>query len=277
MVSCAEPPHFRGTHSVAPPRRDRSETRTLAGHGAGPPTEPASFCALHLGSRTGNLRAPHIERSQTASVSSQSDHRASLWTYYDTRAADYDGGVSGAVRYFRDLGVEVTPEAIREERREITRQLARLPPATFVDVGAGPGVFTAQLPGSGFALDQSGRALRRLRAEVAGVPVIQADVTALPLAAKAVTRVFAGHLYGHLEPDERATFVAEVRRVADEVVILDSGLPPGAHAEEWQRRSLPDGTTHTVYKDFDIETLSAEVDGDPLFGGRYFVLVRSTY
>jgi Methyltransferase domain len=225
-----------------------------------------------------NLGAPHSEGSKTASVSSQSDHRASLWTYYDRRAADYDGGVSGAVRYFRGLGVEVTPEAIREERREITRQLARLPPATFVDVGAGPGVFTAQLPGSGFALDQSGRALRRLRAEVAGVPVIQADVTALPLAAKAVTRVFAGHLYGHLEPDERATFVAEVRRVADEVVILDSGLPPGAHAEEWQRRSLPDGTTHTVYKrHFDIETLSAEVDGDPLFGGRYFVLVRSTY
>jgi hypothetical protein len=79
-----------------------------------------------------------------------------------------------------------------------------------------------------------------------------------------------------LEPDERATFVAEVRRVADEVVILDSGLPPGAHGEEWQRRSLPDGTTHTVYKrHFDIETLSAEVDGDPLFSGRYYVLVRS--
>ena len=186
--------------------------------------------------------------------------------------------MSGALRYFRGLGVEVTPDAIGEELREITRQLARLPPATFIDVGAGPGVFTAHLPGSGFALDQSEQALRRLRAEAAGVPVIQADATALPFAAKAVTRVFAGHLYGHLEPDERAAFLAEVHRVADELVILDSGLPPGAVAEEWQRRSLPDGTTHTVYKrHFTIETLSAEVGGDPPFSGRYYVLLRSGY
>ena len=205
---------------------------------------------------------------------SPSNHRESLWTYYDRR--DYEGGVAGAFRYFSDLGVEVTPEAIDEELREITRQLARLSPATFVDVGAGPGVFTAQLPGSGFAVDQSERALRRLRVAIAGVPVIRGDATALPLAAKAVTRVFAGHLYGHLEPDERKAFLAEVRRVADEFVILDSGLPPGALAEEWQRRTLPDGTTHTVYKrHFTIESLAAEVRGDPLFGGRYYVLVRS--
>jgi SAM-dependent methyltransferase len=197
-----------------------------------------------------------------------------LWTYYDRR--DYEGGVAGAFRYFSNLGVEVTPQAIDEELREITRLLERLPLATFVDVGAGPGVFTARLPGTGLAVDQSERALRRLRVAIAGVPVIQGDATALPLAAKAVKRVFAGHLYGHLEPDERAAFLAEVRRVADELVILDSGLPPGAVAEEWQRRSLPDGTTYTVYKrHFTIETLSAEVCGDPLFGGRYYVLVRS--
>jgi SAM-dependent methyltransferase len=199
-------------------------------------------------------------------------------SYYDQRAPDYDGGISGAFRYFRDLGVEVTPEAVREERREITRQLRLLPPASFVDVGAGPGVFTEQLPGSGFALDQSARALRRLRAEVAGVPVIQGDATALPLAAKAVTRVYAGHLYGHLEPDERAVFIAEVRRVADELVILDSGLPPGAQPEERQSRSLPDGTTHTVYKrHLDIGTLLAEIGGRSLFSGSYYVLVRSIW
>src|SRR6476661_5908397 len=72
---------------------------------------------------------------QDWSVSPLSDRRASLWRYYDRR--DYEGGVAGAFRYFRNLGVEVTPEAINEELREITRQLARLPPTTFVDVGAG--------------------------------------------------------------------------------------------------------------------------------------------
>jgi hypothetical protein len=201
-----------------------------------------------------------------------------LWTYYDRRAAEYEGGVSGAFGYFRGLGVEVTPEDIGKELREIARQLARLPPATFVDVGTGPGVFTDQLPGSGFALDQSEHALRRLRAEIAGIPVIRADATALPVATDAVTRVFAGHLYGHLEPDERAAFLDEVRRVADELVILDSGLPPGASAEEWQRRALPDGTTHTVYKrHFNVDALATEVGGQRLFGGRYYVLVRAVW
>jgi len=201
-----------------------------------------------------------------------------LWTYYDRRAAEYEGGVSGAFRYFNGLGVEVTHDAITAELRQIATELGRLPSATYVDVGAGPGVFTAQLLGRGFALDRSERALRRLRAEVSGVPVLRGDAAALPLAGRAVSRLFAGHLYGHLEPDERVAFLAEARRVADELVILDSGLPPGANAEEWQRRTLPDGTTHTVYKrHFTIDTLVAEVGGHPLFAGSYYVLVRSIW
>jgi hypothetical protein len=209
-------------------------------------------------------------------VTSLPRHRASLWTYYDRRAPEYDGGVDGAYRYFRSLGVDVDIEAIRVERREVVQELAQLPPCVFVDIGAGPGVFTAQMPGSGFAVDQSENALRRLRVEVRDVPAIRADATALPFRDNAVARVFAGHLYGHLEPAERARFLAEARRIADEMVILDSGLPPGARPEVWQTRSLSDGSTHTVYKrHFDIDILLAEVGGESLFGGRYFVLVRS--
>ena len=209
-------------------------------------------------------------------MTSLPDRRASLWTYYDRRAPEYDGGVESTYRYFRSLGVDVDLEALRAEDRAVTRELARLRPCAFVDVGAGPGVFTDQVPGSGFAIDQSENALHRLQATVGDVPAIRADATALPLRANAVTRLFAGHLYGHLEPPERAPFLAEARRVADELVILDSGLPPGARSEEWQTRSLSDGSSHTVYKrHFDIEVLRAEVGGEPLFGGRYFVLVRS--
>src|SRR5262249_12548464 len=181
-------------------------------------------------------------------------------------------------RYFGGLGVEVRQDVIAAELREITRALGRLPAASFVDVGSGPGVFTAQLAGNGFALDQSERALRRLRAGVRDVPVVRGDAAALPLAGRAVSRVFAGHLYGHLEPDERVAFIEESRRVADELVILDSGLPPGANADELQRRALPDGTTHTVYKrHFTIDTLVAEVGGCPLFIGSYYVLVRTIW
>jgi SAM-dependent methyltransferase len=202
--------------------------------------------------------------------------RSSLWTYYDRRAWDYQGGVRGAQQYFARLGVDTDPDVIGAELEEIARRLRALPPARFVDVGAGPGVFTTVLRGTGVAIDQSEAALRRLRGEITGLPVIRGDATFLPLADKSVTRLFAGHLYGHLELGERAHFLAEAHRVADELVILDSGRPPGAKAEEWQTRSLPDGTTHTIYKrHFDIDVLVAEIGGEPLFNGRYYVAVRS--
>ena len=203
--------------------------------------------------------------------------RRSLWTYYDRRAPDYEGGVGSAHQYFSQIGVAADVEAIGAELEEVLAQLVRLPASVFVDVGAGPGVFTSVLPGRGFAVDQSEAALRRLRHDVAGVPVLLADAAALPIAPRALTRVFAGHLYGHLEEDERVAFLAEARRVADELIVLDSGCPPGAKPEEWQIRTLPDGTRHTVYKrHFDIDVLLDEVGGEALFGGRYYVLVRST-
>src|SRR5439155_13441670 len=101
-----------------------------------------------------------------------------MWTYYDRRAFDYQGGVRGAQQYFAQLGVDSDPQAIGAELEEITRRLSEFPPAAFVDVGSGPGVFTTMLPGKGFALDQSETALRRLRSEVSGVPVIRGDATA---------------------------------------------------------------------------------------------------
>lgn len=107
--------------------------------------------------------------------------------------------------------------------------------------------------------------------------MIRGDVSALPLATKAVERIFAGHLYGHLEEQDRLAFLAEARRVADELVILDSGCPPGAKAEEWQSRALGEGESYTVYKrHFEIDGLLAEVGGEALFIGQYYVLVRST-
>jgi hypothetical protein len=109
-----------------------------------------------------------------------------------------------------------------------------------------------------------------------GFRVVRGDSLALPLADKAVGRIFAGHLYGHLEEDERLVFLAESRRVANELVILDSGRPPGAKAEEWQTRGLANGTSYTVYKrHFKVGELLAEVGGEPLFSGSYYILIRS--
>jgi SAM-dependent methyltransferase len=207
--------------------------------------------------------------------STPADRCNALWTYYDRRAPAYQSGVRGTQRYFSSVGVDADPEIIAAELEAVRNVLLELPPAPFLDVGAGPGVFTALLPGSGFALDQSESVLRRLRADIGGVPVVRGDVIALPVAAKAVRRVFAGHLYGHLEEEERMAFLFEARRVGDELLILDSGRPHGANAKEWQTRTLPDGTSYTVYKrHFEMDVLLAEIGGESLFDGRYYVLAR---
>jgi SAM-dependent methyltransferase len=144
----------------------------------------------------------------------------------------------------------------------------------FVDVGAGPGTFTAAVPGSGLAIDQSLRALTALRGLVPGVPVVRADAFRLPLADRSMARFFTSHLYGLLLPEERRAFLDEAGRVAGEIVILDAGRPPGVAAEEWQERALPSGERYRVYRrHFDARSLAAEVEGDVLFAGRFYVLV----
>ncbi len=202
----------------------------------------------------------------------------SLWTYYDRRAPKSECGSIGGQRYFLSVGVpESEAAAIKHEHEEVMRCITALRPATFVDVGAGPGPYTRLLPGSGVAIDQSEAVLRRLRAEVPGAGAVGGDAMALPIATKAVDRVFAGHLYGHLEEQERTVFLEEARRVSRELVILDSGRPPGVNTDEWQTRRLQDGTSYRIYKRyFDIDTLLSEVGGEPLFSGPYYVMVRST-
>jgi hypothetical protein len=135
--------------------------------------------------------------------------RASLWSYYQRRAPHYAGGVEGAHAYFVGLGVDVDLEALRAELEAVAERLGWLDAVPFLDVGAGPGVFTGIVPGTGFALDQSDAALQRLRTVLADVPVACGDATALPVRAKSVIRLFAGHLYGHLEPPERTAFLTE--------------------------------------------------------------------
>ncbi|HET8758807.1 MAG TPA: hypothetical protein VFM58_22520, partial [Solirubrobacteraceae bacterium] len=70
---------------------------------------------------------------------------------------------------------------------------------------------------------------------------------------------------------ERAAFLAEARRVAGELVVVDSA---GA-GEEWQERILNDGSAHRVYKRwFRGPELAAELGGgDVLHDGRWFVMV----
>lgn len=204
-------------------------------------------------------------------------HRLALWEYYDRRVAERLPDVANAHAYWTGLGVEVAIEDIAAEISQLEQRLRALPPARFVDVGAGPGTFTGLLPGTGLAIDQSPRVLRALKVLAPQVPVVRADALHLPLADRSVRRFFAAHLYGLLLPDEREDLLAEAWRVSEEVLILDAGRPNGVREAEWQDRTLHDGKPYRVFRrHFDAEMLASEVGGVVLFDGRFYVLVSST-
>ncbi len=60
------------------------------------------------------------------------------------------------------------------------------------------------------------------------------DALNLPFADSAFDRLLTSHFYGHLPPDERSAFLAEARRVAAELVVIDSALRPSVEPEQWQ-------------------------------------------
>jgi hypothetical protein len=89
--------------------------------------------------------------------------------------------------------------------------------------------------------------------------------------------VFASYFYCHLEEAERTRFLAEARRVADELVVVGSVHEHGTEPTRWEERVLEDGSQWTVFKRvFTGERLAAELGGgDVLHEGRWFVVVRA--
>ncbi len=151
-----------------------------------------------------------------------------------------------------------------------------LPPVRTLDVACGTGFLTQHVRGLVVALDQSpamvATAQRRLPHGVAMV----GDGLDLPFADGAFDRVFTSHFYGHLPPRERVTFLASARRVARELVVVDTALRPGIEPEQLQERVLNDGTKHQVFKRFlSSEQLAEEIGGTPLLDGSWFVAART--
>jgi hypothetical protein len=60
-------------------------------------------------------------------------------------------------------------------------------------------------------------------------------------------------------------------------VVIDSALHDGVEPVEWQERLLKDGSRWEVYKRYFVASELAEElgDGEVLFGGNWFVVVRS--
>jgi ubiquinone/menaquinone biosynthesis C-methylase UbiE len=144
-------------------------------------------------------------------------------------------------------------------------------------VACGTGFLTRHLPGEVVALDQSEPMVSITAERLPGVRTVRGDAVPLPFADGEFDRIFTSHFYGHLLPRERERFVRDARRVASELVILDSALREEVRPEEHQERTLNDGSRHTVYKRFfDPVQLADEVGGGAvLYAGRWFVAVVS--
>jgi SAM-dependent methyltransferase len=209
-------------------------------------------------------------------VIEESAYRTQLWRYYDRRVEEVEAtGLARAVEYWHGLGVAVSVSAIESEDTQVREVLHSLGPALFLEVGSGPGTYTSAIPARGIALEQSAAALRVLLACVSGVPAVRANALALPLRDASVERVFAGHIYGILDEAGRHALLSEARRVAREVVVVDSGRPAGVPAEHWQQRTIgQDSEVFSVLRrHFEAQELADEIGGRVLFAGQYYVVV----
>jgi SAM-dependent methyltransferase len=192
--------------------------------------------------------------------------------YYERRALEYDDWYLGVGRWAdRDRpGWEADLDTLRQA-------LETMPATRTLDVACGTGFLTRHLPGEIVGLDQSRSMIEEARRQAPDATYVQGDGLDLPFEDDAFGRVFTAHFYGHLDAADRERFLREARRVAPELVVVDSSLHAGDVREEWQERILNDGSRWEVYKRyFEPEALARELGGgETIFAGQWFVAVRS--
>ena len=192
--------------------------------------------------------------------------------YYDRRATEYDDWFLGTGLF----GKRERP-GWEGELERLAEALGALPPRNTLDVACGTGFLTRHLRGDVVGLDQNESMLEAARRQAPRAVYVRGDALSLPFSDGSFDRVFTAHFYGHLERSERKTFLAEARRVAGELVVVDSARAGAEQDEARQERTLNDGSRWEVYKRwFTTEGLAAELDGGAtVFDGRWFVAVRS--
>jgi ubiquinone/menaquinone biosynthesis C-methylase UbiE len=192
--------------------------------------------------------------------------------YYEARATEYDELWLGkGVHAYRDR------PGWNEDRDELIAAVEALPAATTLDVACGTGFLSQHLRGELVLLDQSPSMLEIASTRIPSARAVRADVPPIPFADNAFERLFTSFFYGHLEEPERHEFLAEARRVAGEIVVVDAAPREGSPRDEWQERVLNDGSRWEIYKRyFSAEQLAAEVGGgEVLLSNARFLMVRA--
>jgi ubiquinone/menaquinone biosynthesis C-methylase UbiE len=108
--------------------------------------------------------------------------------------------------------------------------------------------------------------------------VIRGDVPPLPFDDGEYDRIFTSLFFHHLSSDGRAEFIAEARRVARELVVVEDLRRPNAPADETHEFVLDDGSHHRMHRhSFTAAELVAELaGGHVLHKGRWFVVVATS-
>ncbi len=191
--------------------------------------------------------------------------------YYHRRAPEYDDWWLGEGLY------APVPEKWAEERDHLLETIKGLEPKRTLDVACGTGFVTLHLPGEVVGIDQSDAMVQVAAKRVKTAEFVVGDALELPFEDNSFERIFTSHFYGHLEEPERFKFLAEVRRVAPELIVVDAATQGGIERNEWQDRVLKDGSQWRVYKRyFSTATLLSEVGGgETIHSGKWFVAVRS--
>lgn len=190
--------------------------------------------------------------------------------YYERRAPEYDDWWLGTGRF-----TDRARPGWQEEVADLVAALRALAPARTLDVACGTGFLTRHLPGAVTGLDQSASMLAIARERIPAAAVVRGDGLALPFAGATFERVSAGHFYGHLDADDRVRFLAEARRVAPELLVVDSARRDDVPAERMDPRVLEDGSRHVVLKRwFEPQQLVDELGGGAVVhAGDWFVAV----
>jgi SAM-dependent methyltransferase len=190
--------------------------------------------------------------------------------YYDQRAAEYDEWYLGHGQF-----ADRHRPGWDSEVDQVVDLVARLPVSRTLDAACGSGYLTRHLRGVVVGADQSPAMVALAQSRLPQGVAIVADVLALPFADNAFDRILTGHFYGHLPADERQAFLTEARRVAGELLVIDSALRPGIEPEQWQERILNDGSRHRVYKRYlSGRQLADELQGRVLFDGTWFIAAQ---
>lgn len=187
--------------------------------------------------------------------------------YYDRRAGEYDDWYLGQGRFAERDRPEWSTEVGR-----LVELVAGLASARTLDVACGSAFLTRHLRGLVIGLDQSSAMVALAQSRLPQGLALIGDALELPFADGAFDRVLTGHFYGHLPAQERQVFLGQARRVARELIVIDSALRPGIDAEQWQQRVLNDGSHHHVYKRYlTADGLADEIGGEVIMEGPWFV------